>query len=167
MKREKTLKKTESGGRGKKVKKEAKTFLLGARVSEKDFRAWEQRYLKHGTHRSEIIREMLQIGKARNRRVAVSKEALYDYARAMHMRGSVAHIQKALDFVQTISDRDARNEAQLKVNNVVFIELKRIKRELDALQLRGGLTSRNPASMQSGDSQDYFEWAEGEAICDR
>lgn len=151
----------------KKVKKEAKTFLLGARVSEKDFRAWEQRYLKHGTHRSEIIREMLQIGKARNRRVAVSKEALYDYARAMHMRGSVAHIQKALDFVQTISDKDARNEAQLKVNNVVFIELKRIKRELDALQLRGGLTSRNPASMQSGDSQDYFEWAEGEAICDR
>ena len=152
-----TEKQVASGGRRKKVKKPAKTFLLGARVSQKDFLAWEQRYLKHGTHRSEIIREMLQIGKARNRRVAVSKEALYDYARAMHMRGSVEHIQKALDFVQTIGDKDVQNEAQLKVNNVVFIELMRIKRELDALQLRGGMTSRNPATMQRDDSQDYFE----------
>jgi len=43
MKREKTVKKTESGGRRKKVKKPAKTFLLGARVSEKDFRVkWTQ-----------------------------------------------------------------------------------------------------------------------------
>jgi hypothetical protein len=84
--------KTVNGGRKKRVKKPAKTFLLGARVSQKDFLAWEQRYQKHGTHRSEIIREMLQIGKARNRRVAVSKEALYDYARAMLMRGSVEHM---------------------------------------------------------------------------
>jgi hypothetical protein len=152
-----TEKQAASGGHRKKVKKPAKTFLLGARVSEKDFLAWEQRYLKHGTHRSEIIREMLQIGKARNRRVAVSKEALYDYARAMLMRGSVEHIQKALDFVQTIDDKDVQNEAQLKVNNVVFIELKRIKRELDALQLRSGLTSRNPAVLQRVDFQDYFE----------
>jgi hypothetical protein len=155
--------KTVNGGRKKRVKKPAKTFLLGARVSKQDLLAWDSRYHKHGTHRSEIIREMLQIGKSRKRRVAVSKEALYDYARAMLMRCSVEHIRTALQSVQTNGAEGWRYEAQLKVNNFVFTEMDRITRELDALQLRGGMTSRNPALLQTiDDHNDYFECEEGE-----
>jgi hypothetical protein len=144
--------------KGGRALKEAKTILLGARVTPSELKAWESRFVKTGTHRSEIVRGMLKVGKVRKRRGAISNEALWDYARAMLIRGSLSNIKLLLEAIGELPI-DARVEGYRNAAKCVTAEVKLIERELDALQLRGGFTSNNPALHQGADWQGYFEEA--------
>lgn len=141
--------------KSKRPKSEPKTILLGARVSEKELRDWEERYLKPGTHRSEMVRGMLRIGKARKRRGVISNEARWDYARALLMRDSLWSLKQVLDSIAQLP-RQQQLEGYQNAVRVVKSEVKRIERELDALQLRGGFTTNNPALLQGTDWASYF-----------
>lgn len=141
--------------KSKRPKSEAKTILLGARVTEKELRDWEERYLKPGTHRSEMVRGMLRIGKARKRRGVISNEARWDYVRALLMRDSLWSLKQVLGSIGQLPKQQQLEGYQNAVK-VVNREVKRIERELDALQLRGGFTTNNPALMQGTDWESYF-----------
>lgn len=143
---------------------DAKNILLGARVSRKELDEWEQRFLKPGTHRSEVIRGMLKIGRIRKRRAVISEEVQWDYARALLMRGSVSNIKTILKSIRQLPN-DTKLEAYLNASKVVQGELQRIEQELDALQLRGGMTKHNPARLQSVDLESYFEVGWGPDDC--
>lgn len=146
----------ESGkGQRKRGKRECKTVLLGARVTQAELEAWEARHLKNGTHRSEVVRGMLKVGKTRKRKGVISKEAQWDYARAMLMRDSVWAIKQILKSISELRQEE-RLDAYANAVRVVMNELKRIEKELDALQLRGGFTSNNPALQQGADWAGYF-----------
>ncbi len=148
---------------GKASPADAKTLLLGARVSPSEMASWEERFLKPGTHRSEVIRGMLKIGRIRKRREVVSPEVRWDYARAMLMRGSIWSIRRLLAAIKELP-ANTRAEAYRNAVRVVRGELDRIERELNALQLRGGFTNNNPAQTL-GDWQDYFEEGWGPDDC--
>ena len=141
--------------KSKRSKSEPKNILLGARVTDKELRDWEERYLKPGTHRSEMVRGMLRIGKARKRRGVISNEARWDYARALLMRDSLWSVKQVLDSIAQLP-RQQQLEGYQNAVRVVKSEVKRIERELDALQLRGGFTTNNPALLQETDWGSYF-----------
>lgn len=143
-------------GKGVRAPKEAKTILLGARVTHSELEAWEERFLKPGTHRSEVVRGMLKVGRIRKRRGAISNEALWDYARAMLMRGSLWNIKRLLESIAQLPS-NTQIEGYRNAAKCVMWEVKLIERELDALQLRGGFTSNNPALYQGSDWQAYFD----------
>ena len=148
--------------KGRRAPKEAKTILLGARVTPSELKAWEARFVKTGTHRSEVVRGMLKVGRIRQRRGAISDEALWDYARAMLMRGSLWNIKRLLATIAELP-KDAQVEGYRNAAKSVMGEVRLIERELDALQLRGGFTSNNPALYQEADWQRYFERGEPNA----
>lgn len=107
---------------------DAKNILLGARVSRKELDEWEQRFLKPGTHRSEVIRGMLKIGRIRKRRAVISEEVQWDYARALLMRGSVSNIKTILKSIRQLPS-DTKVEAYLNASKVVLGELQRIEQD--------------------------------------
>lgn len=141
---------------GGRAPKEAKTILLGARVTPTELKAWESRFVKTGTHRSEVVRGMLKVGRIRQRCGAISEEVLWDYARAMLMRGSLWNIKRLLASIAELP-KDTQVEGYRNAVKRVRREVKLIERELNALQLRGGFTSNNPALYQGTDWQGYFD----------
>jgi hypothetical protein len=143
-------------GKGGRASKEAKTILLGARVTHSELEAWEGRFLKPGTHRSEVVRGMLKVGRIRKRRGEISNEALWDYARAMLIRGSLWNIKRLLESIEELPG-NTQVEGYRNAAKCVVRELRLIEKELDALQLRGGFMSNNPALIQGADWQAYFE----------
>lgn len=107
---------------------------------------------------------MLKIGRIRKRRAVISEEVQWDYARALLMRGSVSNIKTILKSISQLPS-DTKVEAYLNASKVVQGELQRIEQELDALQLRGGMTKHNPARLQSVDLESYFEVGWGPDDC--
>lgn len=135
--------------------KEPRNIVLGVKVSHTEFERWKQRYMGGGRKQSDVMRDMLQIEKAARRRTEISREAQWDYARATLIRTSVSRIQLQLKSVLELS-RAEREEAYRNSIRVVKEELKRIGKELNALQTRGWTKIKKQAVTQSGDWEEYF-----------
>lgn len=130
---------------GKKQKKK-RTALLGVRVTDDELERWDELNVKTGQQRSAVLRKKLGIDNdVPNRRPALSKEATYDYHRAMIIRMSVDKVVLALQSISMLKDISEKEEAFKFIVPRVQLEVKKIKFELDALQLRSGICSVNPA----------------------
>lgn len=130
--------------------KHKRTALLGVRVTETELELWDANNVKTGQLRSAVLRKKLGIGiHLPNKRPDLSKEAAYDYHRAMIIRMSVDKILLALESILTLEDQAQKEEALSNIVLRVKQETKKIKQELDALQLRAGICRLNPVVGQS------------------
>lgn len=124
----------------------ARKALLGIRISEADLAAWDHDHVMPGQTRSEVVRQLLGLkGRRRPRRPHLSTEAAYDYHRAMLISMSVDKICLVLRAVLTIEGAAEREIALGHVIELSLLEAKKIKSEVAALQLRGGICWKNPA----------------------
>lgn len=126
--------------------KQKRTALLGVRVTDAELELWDAQNVKTGQLRSAVLRKKLGISvDLPNKRPELSKEAAYDYHRAMLIRMSIDKILLVLQSMLTLKDRSQKEEALERITHLVSQEAKKIKHELDALQLRSGVCRSNPA----------------------
>jgi hypothetical protein len=134
------------GAAGTRAKAEPRKAFLGVRLSEAELAAWDRENLMTGQTRSEVVRSRLGFtGRKRPRRPLLSDEAAYDYHRAMLISMSVDKICLVLKFVLALEDARNREIALERLIELCLIEAKKIKSEVAALQLRGGICRENPA----------------------
>ena len=125
--------------------KQAKKLVLAIRVTQAELDAFDEAYVHGGLTRSEVIRSKLRIAEARRRRGELSKSDAYDYQRAVLIKSSTNKIGLLLESVTTMDADSDRLQALPVISDLVAREIKKIEGELNALQLKSGVTDQNPA----------------------
>lgn len=142
----------------RKPRKPVKKLVMAIRVSKEELENFDSRFVVNGTLRSEVIRQKLEITKARRaKRGKVSEEAAYDYMRAVLLRSSLIKISALVESLSAFEDAVEMLQAAPKVRKIVDLEITKMNRELSALQLRSGITNLNPALQIKFGELEYLE----------
>lgn len=131
---------------------------MAIRVTEEELKNFDDRFVVNGTLRSEVMRKKLEITKERRaKRGKVSEEAAYDYMRAVLLRSSLIKISSLVESLSAFEDAVQMLQAAPQIRKIVDFEIKKMNRELSALQLRSGMTNLNPASNIKFGELEYLE----------
>ncbi len=142
----------------RKPRKPVKKLVMAIRVTKEELENFDSRFVVNGTLRSEVIRQKLEITKARRaKRGKVSEEAAYDYMRAVLLRSSLIKISALVESLSAFEDAVEMLQAAPKVRKIVDLEITKMNRELSALQLRSGITNLNPALKIKFGELEYLE----------
>lgn len=142
----------------RKPRKSAKRIVMAIRVTEEELKNFDDRFVVNGTLRSEVMRKKLEITKERRaKRGKVSEEAAYDYMRAVLLRSSLIKISSLVESLSAFEDAVQMLQAAPQIRKIVDFEIKKMNRELSALQLRSGMTNLNPASNIKFGELEYLE----------
>lgn len=142
----------------RKTRKPVKKLVMAIRVTKEELENFDSRFVVNGTLRSEVIRQKLEITKARRaKRGKVSEEAAYDYMRAVLLRSSLIKISALVESLSAFEDAVEMLQAAPKVRKIVDLEITKMNRELSALQLRSGITNLNPALNIKFGALEYLE----------
>lgn len=142
----------------RKPRKPVKKLVMAIRVTKEELENFDSRFVVNGTLRSEVIRQKLEITKARRaKRGKVSEEAAYDYMRAVLLRSSLIKISALVESLSAFEDAVEMLQAAPKVRKIVDLEITKMNRELSALQLRSGITNLNPALHIKFGELEYLE----------
>jgi hypothetical protein len=142
----------------RKAQKQAKKLVMAIRVTEEELKNFDDRFVVNGTLRSEVMRKKLEITKERRaKRGKVSEEAAYDYMRAVLLRSSLIKISSLVESLSAFEDAVQMLQAAPQIRKIVDFEIKKMNRELSALQLRSGMTNLNPASNIKFGELEYLE----------
>ena len=125
--------------------KQAKTLVMAIRVTQAEMDAFDANHVHGGRLRSEVIRSKLGISEARRKRGELSESDAYDYQRALLIKNSTNKIALIVESLDVLKDDSERIAALPVVKDLVFREIKKVEAELDALQLKSGVTNKNPA----------------------
>lgn len=96
----------------RKPRKPAKKIVMAIRVTEEELKNFDERFVVHGTLRSEVMRRKLEITKNRRaKRGKVSDEAAYDYMRGVLLKSSLIKISALVDSLNRFDDTSQLVEA--------------------------------------------------------
>lgn len=142
----------------RKPRKPAKKIVMAIRVTEEELKNFDERFVVHGTLRSEVMRRKLEITKNRRaKRGKVSDEAAYDYMRGILLKSSLIKISALVDSLNRFDDTSQLVEAARNIRKIVVAEVAKMNSEINALQLRSGVTDLNPAQEMKFGVLEYLE----------
>lgn len=142
----------------RKPRKPAKRIVMAIRVTEEELKNFDDRFVVNGTLRSEVMRKKLEITKERRaKRGKLSEETAYDYMRAVLLRSSLIKISALVESLSAFEDASQMLQAAPQIRKIVDFEIKKMNRELSALQLRSGMTNLNPALNIKFGELEYLE----------
>lgn len=142
----------------RKPRKPAKKIVMAIRVTEEELKNFDERFVVHGTLRSEVMRRKLEITKNRRaERGKVSDEAAYDYMRGVLLKSSLIKISALVDSLNRFDDTSQLVEAARNIRKIVVAEVAKMNSEISALQLRSGVTDLNPAQEMKFGVLEYLE----------
>ena len=142
----------------RKPRKPAKKIVMAIRVTEEELKNFDERFVVHGTLRSEVMRRKLEITKSRRaKRGKVSDEAAYDYMRGILLKSSLIKISALVDSLNRFDDISQLVEAARNIRKIVAAEVAKMNSEISALQLRSGVTDLNPAQEMKFGVLEYLE----------